>query len=352
MYRFLLTRQWVILTLVGLVLIPVMIELGFWQLGRHKQRVEHNKRVSRSLDARAVPIGELTGVGREMPKKTAMRKVTVSGTYDPRHEVVVRQRTGSDDQSIGYFVVTPLLLPDGNAVLVNRGWIPAPGNLTQFPDVPAPPTGKVTVTGRLKADETTGSSGIKDKKGLPPRQVMLIDSERQAEAVGRPLLGGYVELTDSTPRGANQPEPVQAPDTSGIGSHMAYAVQWWLFTVAVPVGWVVLFRRELRDQAAAAAKAAKDAEAAREKAAAEPEAPGASEAAPGADAEANPGAQADDATEPAADAATAEPQAATEPTAGAGTGPETDGDPEAGPGKPVAPTERTASVARSAAASD
>ncbi|MBC3986160.1 SURF1 family protein [Streptomyces sp. AC536] len=348
MYRFLLTRQWVILTLVGLVLIPVMIELGFWQFGRHEQRVEHNERVSKSLDAPAVPIGELTGVGRDVPKQTAMRKVTVSGTYDPRHEVVVRQRTGSDDQSIGYFVVTPLLLADGNAVLVNRGWIPAPGNLTQFPDVPAPPTGEVTVTGRLKADETTGSSGIKDKKGLPPRQVMLINSERQAETVGRPLLGGYVELTDSKPRGAHQPEPVPAPDTSGIGSHMAYAVQWWLFTAAVPVGWVVLFRRELRDQAAAAAKAAKDAEAAREKAAAEPEAPGASDAAPaaaGADTTSRPYAQAD-AAEPEAE--TAEPGAE---AARSDAGPDAKADMEPG-AEPVAPAEHTASVARSAAASD
>jgi hypothetical protein len=37
---------------------------------------------------------------------------------------------------------------------------------------------------------------------------------------------------------------------------MAYAVQWWLFTTLVPVGLVVLARREARDRAAAAAKAA------------------------------------------------------------------------------------------------
>jgi cytochrome oxidase assembly protein ShyY1 len=32
---------------------------------------------------------------------------------------------------------------------------------------------------------------------------------------------------------------------------MAYAVQWWLFAAAVPVGWVVLARREARDRAQA-----------------------------------------------------------------------------------------------------
>lgn len=36
---------------------------------------------------------------------------------------------------------------------------------------------------------------------------------------------------------------------------MAYAVQWWLFTAGVPVGWVILVRREKRDRAEAAAKA-------------------------------------------------------------------------------------------------
>ena len=34
---------------------------------------------------------------------------------------------------------------------------------------------------------------------------------------------------------------------------MAYAVQWWLFAAGVPVGWVVLVRRERRDRAEAAA---------------------------------------------------------------------------------------------------
>ena len=34
-YRFLLSRQWVILTLVALLLIPTMIRLGIWQMHRY-----------------------------------------------------------------------------------------------------------------------------------------------------------------------------------------------------------------------------------------------------------------------------------------------------------------------------
>ncbi|MDT3399605.1 SURF1 family protein [Streptomyces sp. B1866] len=255
MYRFLLSRQWVVLTLVGLLLIPVMIRLGFWQLHRHEHRVARNHLIADSLRAPAAPVADLTAPGRPVPRADTWRTVTATGRYDTRHEVVVRQRTGSDDQSIGYFVVTPLVLADGRAVLVNRGWIPAGGDLVAFPKVPAPPAGRVTVTGRLRADEKPGN-GVRDKKGLPDRQVMLIDSRRQAPALGRSVLGGYIELTGSDPKGSGQPEPVGPPDHSSIGPHMAYAIQWWLFAACVPVGWVVLVRRELRDRAAARAEAA------------------------------------------------------------------------------------------------
>ncbi|MGP8302691.1 SURF1 family cytochrome oxidase biogenesis protein [Streptomyces inhibens] len=255
MYRFLLSRQWVIVTLVGLVLIPVMIKLGYWQFHRHEHKVAQNQLIASSLAARPVPVTELTAVGRVLPHHDMWRTVTATGTYDTAHEVVVRQRTAADEQSIGYYVLTPLVLGNGDAVLVNRGWISAGNDLTKFPDVPAAPKGKITVTGRMMADETTAASGIKDTRGLPARQVMLINSKEQAKRVGRPMLGGYIEQTAPEKSGGT-PELVPEPDHDSIGPHMAYAIQWWLFAAAVPVGWIVLVRRERRDRAAAAAEEA------------------------------------------------------------------------------------------------
>ncbi|MFD2122554.1 SURF1 family protein, partial [Streptomyces cirratus] len=55
-----------------------------------------------------------------------------------------------------------------------------------------------------------------------------------------------------------QPEPVAEPDHDSIGPHMAYAVQWWLFAAAVPVGWLILVRREKRDRDEESAKAASE----------------------------------------------------------------------------------------------
>ncbi|MGW6395958.1 SURF1 family cytochrome oxidase biogenesis protein [Streptomyces sp. NPDC055103] len=250
MYRFLLSRQWVILTLIGLVLIPTMIELGFWQFHRHERRVAQNALIADNLKAKPLPVEELTSPGHTVPRADYWRQVTATGTFDTAHEVVVRRRTNADDRQ-GVLVLTPLVLRDGRVVLVNRGWVPAAADQRAYPPVPPAPKGEVTVTGRLKADETTGASGIKDLKGLPDRQVMLINSEQQAALIGRDVLGGYLEQTAPEPAGGT-PELVPEPDHDSIGAHMAYAVQWWLFTAGVPVGWVILVRREKHDQEAAA----------------------------------------------------------------------------------------------------
>jgi cytochrome oxidase assembly protein ShyY1 len=99
-------------------------------------------------------------------------------------------------------------------------------------------------------DQTTADSGIKNVKGLPDRQVMLINSKEETDRLGKQVLGGYAELTAPEPKGGS-PELIPDPDHSDIGPHMAYAVQWWLFSAGVPVGWVVLARREARDRAGA-----------------------------------------------------------------------------------------------------
>ncbi|MGV9346886.1 SURF1 family cytochrome oxidase biogenesis protein [Streptomyces spiralis] len=266
MYRFLLTRQWVIITLVALLLIPTMIWLGFWQLHRHDHRQKLNQVITASLAAKPAPVDSLTSVGGSVAHDAIYRRVTAKGHFDTAHELVVRRRTNADDQ-VGYHVLTPFVLDDGRTLLVNRGWIPSSASQTAFPSIPAPASGEITVTGRLMRDETTAASGIKNLKGLPDRQIMLINSEQvgallrdSGDASAKSVFGGYIELTSPAPKGGS-PELLPSPkeDTSWIGIgdiNLPYAVQWWLFAAGVPVGWLVLVRRELKERAGAAKEAA------------------------------------------------------------------------------------------------
>ena len=253
MYRFLLSRRWVALTLITLLLIPVTIRLGFWQLHRHESRVARNTLIGHSLTADPVAFESLSpGPGVAVPTDLTWRAVTSTGSYDTAHEFVVRQRTDSGGDAVGYFVITPLTLADGRGdVLVNRGWVRPGDDATSYPQVPAAPAGQVTVTGRLRADETTAGSGIRERGGLPDRQYMLINAAQQARVTGRPLLGGYLELAATTPDPGprDQAQLLPAPNHSEIGPHMAYALQWWLFAALLPVGLGILIRREARPDA-------------------------------------------------------------------------------------------------------
>jgi cytochrome oxidase assembly protein ShyY1 len=257
--RILLTRRWVILTLVFFVLIPVMYWLGTWQFHRYQQTNRSNSVTSANLGAKPVPMESVSAPGRAVPASLTYRRVTATGHYDPAHQFVVRHRTDAQGDSIGFYLVTPLDLADGSVVLVNRGWVD-PGNTagTQFPVVPGTPAGTVTVTGRLRPDETSASTGIHQVKDLPSRQFMLIDSAEQAGRLSAPVLSGYLELTGTSPAppSADSAELVPGPNSTasdsmavvGKGVHLPYAIQWWLFALMVPLGWFALLRREVRDQ--------------------------------------------------------------------------------------------------------
>ncbi|MER5867908.1 SURF1 family protein [Kitasatospora sp. NPDC002040] len=251
MYRFLLSWRWAAIALLAALLIPTMVELGFWQFHRHQARVARNELITQSLTAAPVAFDTVSKPGYAVPKDLTWRTMSATGQYDTAHEFVVRGRTEPEGSSIGYFVVTPLRLADGaGSVLVNRGWVESGEDATTYPAVPAPPAGQVTVTGRLRAEETPGS-GIKVRGKLPDRQFQLISSTQQAELTGLPVLGGYLELASSAPGQGDSPVVLSEPDHSSIGPHMAYAVQWWLFAALVPVGLVVLARREAHEDAPA-----------------------------------------------------------------------------------------------------
>ncbi|WP_037571588.1 SURF1 family cytochrome oxidase biogenesis protein [Phaeacidiphilus oryzae] len=266
MFRILFTKRWLILTVILLALIPAFVELGMWQFHRYQQTNRNNALISANIDPhRVTPLAGLSRPGGSVPDADLYRNVTVSGHYVPADEFVIRQRTDSSGDNIGFYVVTPLETAGGDLVLVNRGWV-APNNSdgTTYPtSVPPAPTGTVTLTGRLRPDETAKSTGIRDRSGLPPRQFQLINSQQQTSRLHRRIYAGYIELTATSPTPpardlAQQVPPPTAQNDSmavvGKGVHLPYAIQWWVFAALVPVAWILLFRREVREQTAGPAK--------------------------------------------------------------------------------------------------
>lgn len=236
MYRFLLSPRWLGYAALTVVLATVMVFLGLWQLSRYHQRADYNNRVDAAAAGAPIPLEQVSPIGRPPAADTAWDKVTVTGRYDTAHAILARERTMND--AVGYEVVTPLVLADGSAVLIDRGWLPParPGT-HDLPNIPAVPDGQVTVVGRLHLPESR--AGGADAS----RQVRRIDPAKLATAVPYPLRGGYVVVDSQQP--AADPAFATIPsDHQNSWMNAGYVVQWWAFALIALGGFVILARRE------------------------------------------------------------------------------------------------------------
>ncbi|WP_305789124.1 SURF1 family cytochrome oxidase biogenesis protein [Symbioplanes lichenis] len=237
MYRFLLTPRWLGALALTVAASVVMVFLGNWQLHRYHERSEINDRIDAADSSPAVPMTSVLAkpaapgqAGASPGKSRAWTKITVTGRYDPAHEVQARGRTV--DGNVGFEILTPLVLADGTAVLVDRGWVPpASGDALSGPLSKPAPTGEVTVVGQLHLTESRPSDVIERDGRLDTRRVSL---PRLAAKIPYPLYGAYV--LQSEPAQGFSAIPIDHEDSWQNGG---YAVQWWLFAVLALVmyGW-------------------------------------------------------------------------------------------------------------------
>ncbi|MFU8873534.1 SURF1 family protein [Micromonospora sp. SL4-19] len=250
MYRFLLTPRWLGYLALTLVAAAVMVFLGNWQLDRYRGRTAVNERIDAGATMAPVPLPDAlpaptAGPGSTGPapaERITWTKVTATGRYDTSNIVLVRGRTV--DSEVGFEVLTPLVLADGSAVLVDRGWIPPVpgGSATVQPQVPAAPTGDVTVTGRVVASESGGGAVDRRDGKLETRRISI---PRIAKQLPYPVAGGYVLLDQQTPAADPAFQAVPIGHTNNW-QNFGYVVQWWLFAAMSIFGYGWVARREAR----------------------------------------------------------------------------------------------------------
>lgn len=218
-----------------LALAVLFVRLGLWQLDRLEERRAENAVGESRLDTPAVDVGELLA-GDANPEELRYRPVTATGEFDPDHEVLIRSQVYRGNA--GFHVITPLLLEDGEAILVNRGWVPLGFDQVPVSQAP-PPAGLVTVEGWLSTTQTRPILGREEPEG-GLAVMSRVDLHRIGAQLPYPVAGMYVvgmgERTDP-------PIPVDPPDFADEGPHLAYAVQWFAFAVIGVVGYYFLLRR-------------------------------------------------------------------------------------------------------------
>lgn len=239
-YRFLLTRRWLTIALVTVLVAVVCVLLGRWQFDRHESRAAANDLVTTNFDAAPVPLDSLVAAGGTVPRDLGWRPVELSGRF-VGEPVTLRNRPVEGSDSVRVLAV--MEMSTGEYVVVDRGWLPSSGTTP-----PPAPDGVASLEARLRPAEPA------DSRTAPEGQVFRIHPESVLAAAGvtpdgsagtdGAVLDGYVIAAAAAEPLQAFPRPATEP-----GPHLSYAFQWWVFAGGALVGFGILARREAAELA-------------------------------------------------------------------------------------------------------
>jgi surfeit locus 1 family protein len=222
------TRSRVGWFVVALACALLTARFGVWQLSR-----AHTKLASEALIAERGVMPALAAGDLARDAATAetqwQRHIDLTGEWDSAHTVYLMNRTM--DERSGFYVMTPLRLPDGGAVVVQRGWIARDdGDPMKAPAVPMP-TGTVKLHGHV-APWPSHWIDIGHGAGGPVRQNLELAALTTESGLAlRPETVVEDATADNAHDGLRRDWP---PPTGGVSvtTNYGYAVQWFAMSIA------------------------------------------------------------------------------------------------------------------------
>lgn len=235
--RALVSRRWLLTTLVVLAGMAVLVRLGMWQLDRLEQRQARNALLVEQLSAAPLDLNA-ESLPADLSEVTNQRAVA-RGAFDFSQQVALTLQNWEGQP--GVHLLAPLRLEGrAEAVLVDRGWIPfeesAPEAWSRFDEA-----GTQTVGGFLQPSQPPPRGNAPAAAGQgPQREWYRVDVQAIQAQVPYPLLPVYLLQTPGEGQGGAglslpyRPEP--QPDLSE-GRHLGYAVQFFLFALILGAGY-------------------------------------------------------------------------------------------------------------------
>ncbi len=228
-------RRMVVL-LAALAAVALTARLGLWQLDRAQQKTALQAALDTRRSLPPLPAAELAQTEAQAALQHH-RATTLQGRWLDQHTLYLDNRQMRARP--GFFVLTPLALPDGTAVVVQRGWLPRDQLDRTRVQAPALPVDGLSSVhgriapgpGRLYEFEAAASGVIRQnlnladfaaETGLRLRPVTLVQEEADT-----PLADGLLR---------DWPQPA-----TGVAKHHGYAFQWFALSTLI-LGLYVWFQ--------------------------------------------------------------------------------------------------------------
>ncbi len=230
----LFSRRWWFVTIFVISGVIVLARLGFWQIDRLEERKAFNQLVAERWNQTPFDVNQDT-LPAEMDL-LGYRRIQVTGSFDYANQVVLKNQNRDSIPGVG--LVTPLILPDGRAMLVSRGWIPLdqsmPEQWTQFNEAPA----EATVVGLFQQSQLLAGAPPPDS---PQTQWFRIDIAAIQQQLPYELMPVFLAQLPEPGRGYEAlPYREVPPGLSELseGNHFSYALQWFMFAAILGGGYL------------------------------------------------------------------------------------------------------------------
>jgi surfeit locus 1 family protein len=238
-------RAW-LLALASVAASTLTARLGLWQLDRAAQKsaLQAQFDARRNLPPIDAPLTLATTAAAAQAQHD--RQARLTGRWSAAHTVYLDNRPMNGHA--GFYVLTPLVLGDGSAVLVQRGWMARDfQDRNHIAAVPTP-AGDVLVRGRIAPPPSRLFEFSAGEGGRIRQNLDLDGFTRETGLALRPLS----LLQTESPAGADDGLQREWPAPSlGKEKNQAYAAQWFALSaliVALYVWYQILRpRRRVRN---------------------------------------------------------------------------------------------------------
>lgn len=249
-----LKPRWIAGLIFALLLSGVFVLLSQWQLSRSAQ---HEPPAPSSIEE-VKPLVDVLQPGQFFPGSVSDQMVTATGTYDPNKQVLVEGRLYNNQK--GFWIVSAFAVNDAptlkGAGASPKTWIPvARGWVADAAQAGPPPSGTITVTGRLIPSEAP----LPNVDAGPDRASAV----STAELINKWEVSsyqGFIAATTEVAGGAQIPLgddvkalniPPQPPAEQVNWLNLFYAVEWVVFAgFSIFIWWRLVkddYRRDLEE---------------------------------------------------------------------------------------------------------
>jgi cytochrome oxidase assembly protein ShyY1 len=219
------------LSLFTLLLFPILLRLGFWQLEREQEKLDLQNLYESRQSAELVDLSAL-----DISGDLQYVSVSLHGRFDNEHSFLLDNKIF--EGQVGFEVLTPFAADNGVTVIVNRGWIAQNEYREILPPIEEV-SGELELQGRVYVP--LGEQfmlGNEDQTGNWPRVIQSLNIEDMAAALNTTtdVFPYSVRLAPLQPGVFVRNWPVISTSPE---KHRGYAIQW--FTMATVLLFLYLF---------------------------------------------------------------------------------------------------------------